>query len=662
MFPTKAQAMAALALLRAIAKKEPALRARCVATAIEALSNPAENVQAAVLDLVEAFPHALDEHASAEIARRLEDVAPTQRARAAGLAKGLAAPIAAPAIDHGSIEQRLARLEPGEAERWGIAAAAAAVKEGRGWAPARVVPAEADFIPLQPIASPEELLECIAQAVELVSGADEVERIIDGIARFSDWRPESKVAETVFARLTAPTSSTGLTSSMGLPGKLVQTVAGWFARGKDFASRWHDEEAWWAARFDPYLARIARRRQWQPLASPTHRGGWIDARVLVVRIASSDSVDDSDFIQAMLRLAPFGREEALRRCGALTGKWRDLVEFALGGELRIGLTDMLRAPLWVAAGRARQPHGELVQLARLPGVAAIPDAIHESRVELTRNDPDRSRYGIGSEQTPLKLDPSFDADIARKVGDFPQCGFYPRAGQLPYMDWLSGWIIEWRSQTWPANTRGFMYSGINRMLQRFEMGSSAYEPNYVFVEALRPITKPLGPLEVMALGIACMSGEQEVRRSASEVLARAALEGRIDADALGASLLDLHGKGWSSVGRLAKSLGTAAGDSPKAAHLVVATLSRFIAGLDDVPKGGHDLLEVLYQQAHRLGVPVDQELGQKLEGIKGKTKTGRLAQQLVNLKGDVQRASSANAEALERLLAIAESVGRPSRR
>jgi hypothetical protein len=398
---------------------------------------------------------------------------------------------------------------------------------------------------------------------------------------------------------------------------------------------------------------VRARRAWQPLSTPTHAGGWIDPRVWTRRLASSAGhIDDSDGIQSLLRLAPFGRAEARQTIGSLPGTWRRLAEYALGGECGVGITDNLRAPLWIAAGRARQPTGDLQELGILVGVSNVPDALRESRFALEQKvDDPRGLPTINSESTFLPLDASFDADVNKKMDDIPQCLFYPRKSLQRFsLEWLGAWVIEWKSQIWPANLRGFVYSGINRMLQRFEASSSTYEPNHADIDALRPHQRSLGDVECLALAIACMSAEQEVRRSAGEVLVRAGVEGRLDAARLTVALNELQAKGWFSINRLATTLGPAARDSPQTARVIVDTLYAFLAQQESLPKGAHEVLDVLYRESHRLGIPAPESVKTKLLEQKGETKTARLARNLLALENSPVRSSAAGLEAVERLL------------
>jgi hypothetical protein len=67
----------------------------------------------------------------------------------------------------------------------------------------------------------------------------------------------------------------------------------------------------------------------------------------------------SDLLQALLRLAPDGRGEALALAGDLRGEWAAAVRWALGGDARSGRAGQEAGALWIAAGRARAPHADL---------------------------------------------------------------------------------------------------------------------------------------------------------------------------------------------------------------------------------------------------------------------------------------------------------------
>ena len=662
LFPKKSQANAAVALLKLVAKNDETRRPQCLLAAARALSNVSDDVQRRATELIETYPASSDGLLRESVDAQIESVAPTIRDRLSALSSDANERTeVSPSVDLDVIESRVSRLPAELIQRWGIKQAIDAWRAGKGaqaWP--SVAPAEVDYQPLAPIASPDELLEAIAAAIESVSGADEIERIIDGVARFADRRPHSKVAETIFKRFLTPTSSKGLTSSLGVPPQLVKLVGKWFGVDVATAKNFNEPESWWTARFKPHLAALSEGRTWQPLSTPTHAGGWIDPRVWLARLsASGNSINDSDGTQSLLRLAPFGRVEARESMGDLPGPWRRLAEYALGGECRVGMTDVFRAPLWVAAGRARQPTGDLKELRMLLGVTNVPDALRESRFSLEQKAKKPAGYQArNSESTYLPLDASFDADVREKMDDIPQCLFYPKkATQRFSLEWVGAWVIEWKSQIWPANMRGFLHWGINRMLQRFEAASSVYEPNYAYIDALRPHQRCVGDVEYLALAIACMSGEQEVRRSAGEVLIRAGIEGRLDASPFAATLDELYAKGWFSISRLATTLGVAARDSPQIAKVIVDTLSAFLARQKELPKGAHDLLDVLYQQSHRLGISTPAPFKKTLLDQKAGTKTGRLARDLLDLPESAPRAGTAGLEAISRLLERAEGEG-----
>jgi hypothetical protein len=77
--------------------------------------------------------------------------------------------------------------------------------------------------------------------------------------------------------------------------------------------------------------RAARGEAGPLLALPTHEGGWIDPRVLVERVLQAPA-DEVEFAQALLRLAPDGRDEALPAAAEVPGHVGAALRCALGGE------------------------------------------------------------------------------------------------------------------------------------------------------------------------------------------------------------------------------------------------------------------------------------------------------------------------------------------
>ncbi len=164
---------------------------------------------------------------------------------------------------------------------------------------------------------------------------------------------------------------------------LVHYKAPW---GKWTANGRTDTQTITAFNSKRYLAvahMVAKTSALPLLATPTHKGGWIDPRKLVERIQAWENAKQvpatPDYIQALLRIAPDKREEALAMAESLRGELADSLRFALGGNSSQSMT---KAEWWVAAGRARAPLNDFEAMAqRFPGLgpdAAIHATYHDN--------------------------------------------------------------------------------------------------------------------------------------------------------------------------------------------------------------------------------------------------------------------------------------------
>ncbi|ANN17870.1 ribonucleotide reductase [Amycolatopsis orientalis] len=88
-----------------------------------------------------------------------------------------------------------------------------------------------------------------------------------------------------------------------------------------------------------------------PVSAATHQGGWLDPVVFVSRMLEHPDAAKDDVVDALLRLAPDTRPEALALASALTGPHADTIRYALGGPA-------IEDTGWTALAAARARHPE----------------------------------------------------------------------------------------------------------------------------------------------------------------------------------------------------------------------------------------------------------------------------------------------------------------
>lgn len=125
----------------------------------------------------------------------------------------------------------------------------------------------------------------------------------------------------------------------------------------DLMSEVRNSPAWFfSCRVFELTQRMIADRAAPLLSAPTHKNGWIDPVVIPKRLALIENagiqIGVFDFIQALLRLAPDHRSEALAACKKLKGEYGDVLRFALGGQPP---AEMKGRSFWIAAARCRCP-------------------------------------------------------------------------------------------------------------------------------------------------------------------------------------------------------------------------------------------------------------------------------------------------------------------
>ncbi|HEX8205356.1 MAG TPA: DUF6493 family protein [Solirubrobacteraceae bacterium] len=622
----------ALALLERAAGREPALRETVALAACEALAHEEAEVQGRALALIGTAP---GPEVGARLLELADSVAPTMRDRLAEVT-GLEVPgTAAAAPSLAALEERAAALPAALRASAGVDAALDALREGRPPPAAAFSAADAPVTrlaePVAPIEDLGDLIEAAGALAEGVLGAEEAERVLDGIARLCAERP-SDFGERV--------------SSLRRRAKRLADEE------PDLASllrAWVDGTPPPAGVADMRIREIAARvatGDARPLLSaPTHRGGWIAPAALVERAQEVPEPGFRDLVQALCRVAPDGREEARDALATAApagpspagpsavpaGEARAALLLALGGEADVS-DEALRAAALL--GRDLNDGGPRFRVAqrltfRLPHVGALPDPMPSDRLRglvpaLGVGIPDDFEHGF------------FDALPAD-------------AGELALRR--------------PGGHDAFWAHAVNE-LAALEWGAGGDDLEAAFLEPALDPDRPLGELGALAIALGLTRAHATVRAAAVDGAIVAIADGRLDGAGLGAALRVAVAEPHLAVQRrFGPSLRTVAAESPLHSETVRVALEEALNAFDEAPREIHALLDALNEVAADAQAAVaDPGARRLLESIGGKTKAARLAKELLQREGTSRHAPVAAALAAEACVARAERWAAATRR
>ncbi|MDA0183057.1 DUF6493 family protein [Solirubrobacter phytolaccae] len=435
--PELAPALAARAKRTARGALKLLDRAPDAATATIALGHPDADVQAQALDRLERW--GLTDAARDALLRQLDLLSATQRPRAEALL-GVASPRSRP--------------DPVELDLDTIPEAIRRALNFGGAVPRAPVPGEPVLgEPIEPIASLDELADVLATTLSEPWRGDE--RLLDGVLRFCD-RPFDGPLRPFHERIL------DLEHWFFSP----VTVAAVWATG--FVTRAPDEHGSpWELRLYEASQRVVRGEARPLLSLPTHAGGWIEPRVLLDRM--HEDPDPIDLAQALLRLAPEGRDHALRRVRRHTK----------------------RGPAAEAARAAREPDRFAVEV-------------------------------VYDDAEPLNQRVKVLIDGPRVKHDGPLAEYVDT--QRRRWSGAPVWSV------WPERRDIACACALPELLQNLESGSGRDTDVGVLLEAL--LDQPLPPLALRLLVQALGSAYDREHIAAVDVLIAGIQDGRVDATAL----------------------------------------------------------------------------------------------------------------------------------
>lgn len=653
----KAQPLAAVKLLGRVAAYENPFASEIAAALLAGLAHPEPQLQQASIDLVGKLKDAAAATIAAQLPGLLDSLAPSVQEAARKLIGSSAqqAPMSDQTAENTDLLEEARQIASPWREYAGVDQILNAIQ---GSADLTAVPFDPMAVPrldpaqrVEPIQTLDELIERLTVAVETLEDGIEFELLVDGLSRLCAQRPddfEARVAPLLHrAEQVIPRGAVLGLPFFGLRAALIKLVRRWCDRE---VTETHEELdnilGFLDVRLRVLSLRLRKKEAMPLLACPTHRQGWIDARVMLERLTwfEQNHVEPSqhDFIQAILRLAPDRRAETLAATQALQGKYAPAFRYALGGPL----PDALSAPLLVAAGRARTPFA----------------ALDETSIALTGPDaaqPARYAWDAHALTAAAAISPRWvpkGALVGLAVG--PAVPDPERIRDMPTVllhNWLvpfefgfpgSGGkgVIHWVRTVWPSNLDSFFAVGVRLRAVEY-MTASLFRLRAPFLEPLLDPDVPFTEVAQLLVALALAQAEPEATGLAVDALIELIRDGRCAGPELGDVLGRLFNADQIKLNRLAKHLDTVARASVLHTHVCAQIVQVACSQSIEIPKDVHHLLGPLVEWLTSLGQEVRKELRPNLE--KTTTgKAGRLAKQLLALRRVPGRGARVFIEAL----------------
>jgi hypothetical protein len=406
------------------------------------------------------------------------------------------------------------------------------------------VPLLTGLKPVPPLETVDDLLDAIAHAIENVDSAIELERIFDGISRFG--LQDSAKFRRRAAPLLVRRKKTQLKTRQGLgvfdadaiePFLLVAHWLGGSSKATDNLEEWElriDQNYllhFMDRRIGKLRERVLAGLAGPLLSAPTHEGGWIDATILVERWRQIERMkhepDRLDIIQALLRLAPDRRSDALGAGQELSHPCAGALRWALGADEAPPKLDAESEPVWLAAARARVPRGHVpgtenwTWTGRMAGLASGRESSLLPETVLTIDDKMPVWEEMAVSRTKKDGPLEAIADMPTVLVSFPRAGW----GALCMQYWPESdptrRVVEWISLAWPGDAEPFFARGL---------------PAVGAPHALHEPDRPWGDRSRTAVILATAADKQDFRRAAIDALIDGIGDGRVSPRTLGETL------------------------------------------------------------------------------------------------------------------------------
>jgi hypothetical protein len=601
---------------------------------VEALLHPKSGIQADAVAFLESACTTANPDLADQIERRAADVAASIAPRVAALARRLRhgeEVDLAPIVVAPKASARLAELRA-EAERFTGRTDLGIAELLRGEiVPVRVNPLGVRRLhrTVAPIRDIDELIDGLLRQRQFHIEVDQWERLLDGLSRLADPRRHDLdqrfapvlVGEQPSAFAAVLQARQGVT----MPTEPPKSNMPWRDQGPRLRHFVH-------ARLHEVAERVRAGRLEPTVAMPTHAGGWIDGRVLVERLRRNPEPGIYDLVQALLRLAPDGRADALRLAEALSTRAGAALRWALGAPKRpVGLG----MALLVAASRARDPLGDVEGV---PGCG--PDGTEAGHYAwrfapvVPWKERERGKHYVDRDYVDVEVSPP----LAERADD-------PRLVETPtVLQHRRRLPIEWWTNDgdaldpplrglWPLNPDSLLAWGVVQISHDIDAAASPYLRRSTYLQPLFDADTPFSGIAQVLLAVSFGAADADVRVSAVDAAVALSNDGRMTGDELGAVAAKLLSTGGLKLNRLADALGEMARTNVLCAFVAANVAQTVVAG--GMPDRPLPLLERLRELLAELDASLRLDARPNVEQLaKGSGKTAAVASDLLGRFGN----------------------------
>lgn len=507
----------------------------------------------------------------------------------------------------------------------------------------------------------DELIFLFLHIVERTATTDDGERLMDGISRLHHLHPAEfdSMVSSLRKKLEPLLEFVDRQGDNANVPYYVRIAHAWFAKKRPKESGGFLKQlgdAFTQALFTPVLsgvfefiapnsflterahaiARTIKRGKPLPLlAAPTHSGGWIDPIALPERLDAwrKENLvpEDADVVQALLRLAPDNREQALSLIPADRAEHVRAIRWALGAEMN---GDAQTAHIWVAAFRCRDPEGTSEYLKsrfRDLGPDSAQAAAYSDNVESYAKRQD-SIYGVNFSAPNQSNLPVLVSPEVRNRTDLKM--FPTELLNVSSVFFEAEPLME---LYYPQHRESFFANQTNRTAM-FLTSSGSYwasEWNCLFDSDVG-----LTGMGTWLLTISLSAKQSEAARLALDATIAGIEDTRLDGEQFGFVMARFFRSGFITLSRWITAFKDIARISPLHAEFCLQALETCLANIGDEykEKPPVPMIELLYDVAHASGSRINNSACRAfLEGIQSKGKAAKLAKLLLDLKGAGRR-------------------------